>query len=388
MPKHPPTLGQGQRLPSRQRLLRGLPGVLLITLVLAVLSGCGSGYYLQAVGGHFEISRKAQPVERLLADPQTPAALRERLELAQQALDFAHKELLLPDNGSYRRYADLGRPHVVWNVVAAPEFELVPVEWCFPVAGCLPYRGYFREQAARDFAARLADDGKHVQVGGVSAYSTLGRFADPLLNTMLAWPAADFVGLLFHELAHQLIYVRDDAAFNEGFATFVEREGLRRFLLREGREAELCDRALALARREAVLGLLLQLRGELEALYAQPLPDEDKRAGRRQLIERTRADYERLAASWDSGPRYAHLLPPDLNNATLLAIATYEDRVPAFAQLLREQGDEMAPFYEAVRELAGKPADERAVMLDGLAGRAAPDQATDELRYCDAGQAS
>lgn len=377
MPKHPPTRCCGQRPWLSLPRLRGL----LATLVLVTLSGCG--YYLQAVGGHLELSRKAQPVDRLLADPQTSVALRERLELAQRALDFAHEELLLPDNGSYRRYADLDRPHVVWNVVAAPEFALVPVEWCFPVAGCLPYRGYFREEAARSFAARLATDGHHVYVGGVSAYSTLGRFADPLLNTMLAWPPADFVALLFHELAHQLVYVRDDAAFNEGFATFVEREGLRRFLLREGREVELQAREQALGRREAVLGLLLALRSELEALYAQPLPDDEKRLRRAALIDRTHADYQVLAVGWESGPRYAHLLPPDLNNATLLAIATYEDRVPAFAELLREHGNDLVPFFAAVRDLAALPGHERAFVLDLLSGRAETGAAMAALPHCD-----
>lgn len=374
------------------RYLRGLPVVAahrlraLVLVPALVLSGCG--YYLQAVNGHLELSRKAQPVARLLADPATPPALRERLELAERALAFAHQELLLPDNGSYRRYADLGRPHVVWNVVAAPEFQLVPVEWCFPVAGCLPYRGYFREQAARDFAARLAADGNHVHVGGVSAYSTLGRFADPLLNTMLAWPAADFVALLFHELAHQLVYVRDDAGFNEGFATFVEREGLRRFLLREGRGAELCQREESLVRRQTVLGLLLALRAELEVLYAERVPDGDKRQRRAELIERTRARHAALAAGWDSGPHYSHLLPPDLNNALLLAIATYEDQVPAFAALLEQQDGDLAAFYAAVRGLAALPADARAVALDELATRAPPDAVLAGLRHCGNGGAS
>lgn len=377
-------------------LVRFLPGSLaqvarqlrgpLVLLPALVLSGCG--YYLQAANGHLELSRKAQPVQRLLADPATPPALRERLELAELALAFAHEELLLPDNGSYRRYADLGRPHVVWNVVAAPEFALVPVEWCFPVAGCLPYRGYFREQAARSFAARLEGNGHQVYVGGVSAYSTLGRFADPLLNTMLAWPPADFVALLFHELAHQLIYVRDDAAFNEGFATFVEREGLRRFLLREGREAELCQREESLARRQAVLALLLNLRADLEVLYAEPVADDIKRERRAVLIERTRAGHAALAAGWDSGPDHAHLLPPGLNNAMLLAIATYEDQVPAFSVLLDQQGGNLAAFYAAVRELAGLPADSRALALDELARLKPPGALMAGPGHCQTGDAS
>lgn len=369
---------------------RGLPALparwlrlLLLVISGLLLSSCA--YYLQAVSGHLEISRKAQPVQQLLVDPATPPALRERLELAERALALAHQELLLPDNGSYRHYADLGRPHVVWNVVAAPEFELVPVEWCFPVAGCLPYRGYFRERAARSFAARLQGDGHHVYVGGVSAYSTLGRFADPLLNTMLAWPPADFVALLFHELAHQLIYVPDDAAFNEGFATFLEREGLRRFLLREGRAAELCQREESLARRQAVLELLLDLRAELELLYAEPVSDDIKRERRAGLVERVRADHAALAASWDAGPTYAHLLPPELNNAMLLAIATYEDQVPAFAVLLDAQDGDLGAFYAAVRELAELPAEERVLALDQLASRMPSAGLIAALPHCQSG---
>ncbi|MCC5794581.1 MAG: aminopeptidase [Chromatiales bacterium] len=362
-------------------------GRLAAALLLLLLGGCGGGYYLQAVGGHLEVMRASQPAARLLADPGTPAPLRARLELAADALDFAHSELGLPDNGSYRSYADLGRPHVVWNVVAAPEFSLEPVQWCFPVAGCLPYRGYFREERAREFAAGLAADGHDVHVGGVSAYSTLGRFADPLLNTMLSWPPADFVALLFHELAHQHIYVRNDAAFNEGFATFVEREGLRRYLLREGREAEFCAREQALARREIVLELLIALRTELQFLYGQSLPEEETRWRKAALIETTRAEYARIAAGWDSGPRYAHLLPPGLNNAMLLAIATYEDQVPTFAALLQEQDGDLQAFYARVRELAELLPAQRAVAMNELARRARPESLA-RLYPCENGEAS
>jgi len=355
---------------------------ILVLLAAGLISGCQTGYYLQAAGGHFDLMRRAQPVASLLDDPATPPATRARLELASEALAFAHSELHLPDNGSYRRYTDLGRRYVVWNVVATPEFALEAVQWCFPVAGCLPYRGWFSERRAQQFAAELRAAGKHVHVGGVSAYSTLGRFADPLLNTMLEWPAAELAGLLFHELAHQLIYIQDDAAFNEGFATLVEREGLRRFLLATGREPDLCRYQEARRWRGQVLELVNGLRADLAASYASGLPADELRIVQVRLYSLAHRAYAELAAA--SGmplESWAGLFPLVPNNARLAALATYEDTVPAFARLLREQDGDIRAFYQAVAELAALPPAERSAQLAALTRRAAGD-AEPAMRGC------
>ncbi len=206
---------------------------------LLPLSGCTTlGYYAQAVGGHLEVMRLAAPVEERLREPDTPEPLRAKLARALAIREFASRELALPDNGSYRRYADLGQPFVVWNVVAAPEFSVEPLESCFPFAGCVSYRGYYSEEAARAYAAALAEKGYDVHVGGVPAYSTLGWFDDPLLSTFIHYPEAELARIVFHELAHQVVYVKGDTMFNESFASTVEEEGVRRWLEREGTLAQ------------------------------------------------------------------------------------------------------------------------------------------------------
>ena len=199
---------------------------LFACVALLTLPGCSLTYYWQAAAGHMEVMRLRRPLDEVIADPATPGPTRRELVLAREAREFAHARLALPDNGSYRSFAELGRPYVVWNVFAAPALSLEPRQWCFPVAGCVPYRGYFSESRAQAFAARLMRDGDDIFVGGVAAYSTLGRFDDPLLDTMLSADAARLAGVIFHELAHQRVYVAGDAVFNESFATFVERQGL------------------------------------------------------------------------------------------------------------------------------------------------------------------
>ena len=210
----------------------------LLTIAGAVLplSGC---YLLQAAGGQMEISAKREPIAEVIADAATPPQLRARLEYVANARDFASRELGLPDNESYRSYADLDRPYVVWNVFAAPEFSVEPRRWCFPIAGCVVYRGYFSEEAAQHYASRLRRRGDDAAVGGVAAYSTLGHFKDPVLSTMLGWSDAQLAATLFHELAHQVVYVPGDSEFNESFATVVEEAGLERWLTERRRSQEL-----------------------------------------------------------------------------------------------------------------------------------------------------
>lgn len=261
-------------------------GVVLLALSLA-LSGC---YLLHLAGGQLQLMSRRQPIARVIDAPATAPALRARLMTAQAARQFASDVLGLPDNGSYRSYVDVGRPYVTWNVIAAPRDSVEPKQWCFPVAGCVAYRGYFDESRARRYAAGLERRGYDVWVGPVPAYSTLGRLRDPLLSTMLRYAEIDVAALIFHELAHQLLYVKDDSAFNESFATAVEYEGVRRWLESQGRGAEL-DRFLAGRRHNfEVAELMSAARERLRALYARPLAPAEREAARAAEFERLRAD--------------------------------------------------------------------------------------------------
>ena len=312
-------------------------------LVLLMLGGCETlSYYAQAVGGQIELMARAQPLATLIADPATPQALRERLELARSIRDYASRELKLPDNGSYRSYADLGRPYVVWNVVAAPEFSLEPVESCFPVAGCVPYRGFFAREDAERHAGELRAAGNDVSMRGVPAYSTLGRFDDPLLSTFIRYPDAELARLIFHELAHQLLYVKGDSTFNESFAVAVEREGVRRWLAATGRGAGLEAFLEAQERSRAFYDELERSRARLKALYAMPLPPAAMRESRR-------AEFARLKKTMEAIPRFKDV---EANNALLASFATYTQLVPAFEKLLAEEGGDLEKFYARVKTLS------------------------------------
>jgi predicted aminopeptidase len=320
----------------------------LIKLVFAataamLLSGCETlAYYLQAVGGQLELMALAKPVASVISDPATPQVLRERLELARSIRDYASRELGLPDNGSYRSYADLGRPYVVWNVVAAPEFALEAVESCFPVAGCVPYRGFFAREDAERHGERLRAAGNDVNVRGVPAYSTLGRFDDPLLSTFIRNADAELARLIFHELAHQLIYVKGDSTFNESFAVAVERTGVQRWLAATGRSAGLEVFFEGQETRRKFLEELAQARTRLKALYSMPLAPEVMR-------ERKSAEFAQLQKALESNSRFRI---QDPNNALLASYATYTQLVPAFEKLLADEGGDLERFYARVKTLA------------------------------------
>jgi len=328
-------------------------GVLAAALVLA---GCGTvGYYGQLAQGHLSLMAQRQPIAKLLQRDDLDPELRARLMLAQQARDFASHDLLLPDNESYRTYTDLGRPYAVWNVVATPAVSLEPRTWCFLVVGCLSYRGYFERSEAEAFAATLAGEGYDVSVAGARAYSTLGWFEDPLLNTMVSRGEADLVGLVVHELAHQQLYVDDDSMFNESFATAVEREGVRRWFEHSG-DAEAHRAYLASKdRKEAFHALLAEGRAELQALYASALSDEEKLRRKHQVFARLRERYGVLKQSWNGYTGYDAWMAQELNNAHLALAATYHELVPAFSALLHASGNDLATFYRAAAELAELP---------------------------------
>jgi predicted aminopeptidase len=342
---------------------------LALILLIAVLSGCaGPAYYAQAISGQLEILAKRRPVEEVLNDPATPAQTRRQLELVQRLRDFASRELLLPDNRSYRTYADLERPFAVWNVYAAPELSLEPKRWCFLVAGCVPYRGYFARDQAEQFAASLKQKGYDVYVGGVPAYSTLGWFDDPLLNTFIHKDEAELAGLLFHELAHQKIYVSGDSAFNESFATVIELEGIKRWFQQSGNAKEAEAYRLKVQRREEFTALVLKHRVLLKDIYAANLSDAEKRLAKMRVFEELRGDYAKLKASWNGYAAFDNWFKQDLNNAHLAAIGLYSQYVAAFQKLLAQQAGNLAAFYGAVEKIKSMPAAERDLVLQKFAG--------------------
>lgn len=328
--------------------------LLAAALPLLALGGCTSvGYVTQAARGHLALMRARQPIPRLLESPSTAPALRERLEEVVRIREFASRELGLPDNASYRSYADLRRPYVVWNVVATPELSVRPRQWCFPVAGCVAYRGYFSEPAARAFAARLAAQGDDVGVFGVAAYSTLGRFADPVLNTMTAYGRLELAGLIFHELAHQRLYVPGDSAFNEAFATVVEEAGLERWAAVAATPAELAAWRARRQRAAELNAMLGEARETLRELYGGAAPVEEKRRRKREVLDTL--GHRILEFEERTGRRtglHEEAAQGGLTNAHLAAVATYRERVPVFEALLREEGGDLRAFYEAAAELA------------------------------------
>ncbi len=314
-----------------------------LALSVLALSGCETlSYYGQAVGGHLALLSRAQPVAMVLADPAVAPVLKRRLELASAIRDYASRELKLPDNGSYRSYTDIGRPHAVWNVVAAPEFSLRAVQSCFPVAGCVTYRGFYDKGAADRHAHEMRAMGHDVMVYGVAAYSTLGWFDDPLLSTFIGYPEAELARLVFHELAHQLIYAKGDSTFNESFAVAVEREGVRRWLAARGRESEMASFREREARRAELAARLDAVRLAVGTLYGTGLAPEAMR-------ERKRAELAVLRPLLARMPAFEGQEP---NNALLASYATYTDLVPVFDKLLAEAQGELPAFYARSKEFA------------------------------------
>lgn len=339
--------------------------VALAAVALCLTSGCGSvGYLAQSVQGHLAILNAARPVAEWEADPATTEKLRARLELSQQMRDFAVAELALPDNASYRRYAQLDRGAAVWNVVAAPELSLKLETWCFPVVGCVGYRGYFDRDAAEAFAAGLRAQGLEVRVYGVPAYSTLGRlpgayFADPLLSTFIDYPQVELARLMFHELSHQVAYASGDTMFNESFATAVERYGSRRWMDERASPAARAEYLAFDARRNDFRALTGRTRDALDALYKSDASDDDKRVAKAALLQRMRADYAALRdGRWQGYAGYDAWFA-DANNASLGVLAAYTELVPAFERLFEREGRDPARFYAEVKRLADLPKDAR-----------------------------
>ncbi|MGP1684369.1 MAG: aminopeptidase [Giesbergeria sp.] len=338
--------------------------LLLLAALALMLGGCGNlRYYSQALSGQLDLLRRATPIEEELRRDAVPAAIKAKLRSVLRMREFASRELALPDNGSYKRYADLGRRYAIWNVFAAPELSIEPVTSCFPIAGCVGYRGYFAEADAQAEGAALRERGYDVYVGGVPAYSTLGWFDDPVLSTFIKYPDAQLARLLFHELAHQQLYVKNDTRFNESFAVTVEQAGVERWLAKNGDERERSAYArLQLIRREFV-ALLAKYRAILERYYLQDLPLEQKRLGKARRLAEMEDEYRQLKASWGGFAGYDRWFAGKPNNATLVSVALYTELVPAFTALLEREGGDLPRFYAAVKQLAQLPKEERDARL-------------------------
>ena len=336
-------------------------------LLVGFIAGCANvSYYLQSVRGQLDIWSRQHDIEQVINAPETAEALREKLRAVLTIREYASAELALPRNASYRSYANLDRPFAVWNIFATPEFSMQPRQWCFLFAGCVNYRGYFDKADADEFAAGVRSEGYDVFVGGVPAYSLLGYFPDPVLNTFINYPAPHLARLIFHELAHQVVYVRDDTVFNESFAVAVEQEGSRRWLERFGSEK---DRKLydeVTERRNGFVALIESYRAQLEALYKTRLAPDAMRARKAALFAALQEDYRGLKGSWGGFAGYDRWFAQQPNNALLASVGIYTRRVPAFQALLAREGGDLPRFYAAAKALARMSKPERTAALESL----------------------
>jgi len=336
-----------------------------------LLTGCSVGYYSQAIGGHLKLMSARTSIAEILADDEADAELKKKLQTLIDARQFAIDELKLPENKSYSTYSATGRDAVTWNVVAVPEFSMRARTWCFPVAGCVSYRGYFDKADAQKYADGLSDEGFDVNIGGASAYSTLGWFDDPVLDTMLRGSDARYVSTLFHELAHQLLYIKDDSSYNEAFATFVEREGYRIWLRSRGEDDRIEAYEASIARGNDFAELLKATRDELEAVFEiNDIDTETRRAMKAQVFSDMQAKYAQLKISWNDYSGYDRWFSQDLNNAHLLGVSTYRRLVPAFRAMFEEAGNDLLAFYELAKTVSNLPTAERNERMEAYGNQA------------------
>jgi len=343
--------------------------------LLLVLGGCSAiDFYWQGVTGQMSLLARARPITDVVETTNDPL-LKQRLLQVQAIRAFAIRELGLPENESYTRYSDLGRPYVVWNVVATPELSLQPYQWCYAIVGCQSYRGYFSEDEARAEAQRFVARGDDVNMGGVPAYSTLGWFDDPVLSTFVRYRETELARLIFHELAHQIVYVKGDTAFNESFAVAVEEEGMRRWLKAQASRPDAAQLAEDAARTRRLKNdfraIVRSTRDKLRELYASKLPEVEKRAGKAHAFTEMREQYERAKASWGGIAAYDRWFQTGANNAGIAGVGLYADHVPEFAALIAADNYDMARFYEDVKMLAKLPKGSREARLAALGKPAA-----------------
>lgn len=342
-------------------IVRRLMSITAVTSLVLCISGC---YYVQAARGQLEIMRKREPIAEIINADTTPQDLEARLRVVRDARRFSIDTLGLPDNASYTSFADLERDYALWNVVAAPEFSLEPKRWCYPVVGCVSYRGYFNEVKARRLGEKLAEDGYDVLVGGVAAYSTLGKFSDPILNTMMRWADVDLVAVMFHELAHQLLYIKDDSGFNESFATAVEEFGIERWLANKDAPAESAAYYERRDLQRRLMDLVAIARADLEKTYAEPLDVDELRQRKQRRLAKLGMDASiEYASANRSAPEW---WSSDLTNARLVSMTLYHGLLPKFRGLLQQCDNDLQCFYDAARALSELGKDARDAQLSAM----------------------
>ena len=345
-----------------RNLLRSnsVKAALLVVLSIALVSCETVGYYSQAARGQLTIVFGREDIQQLLkAQQDLPDELVEKFAKVMAIREFAEIELGLPVGGNYSSYVDIEREHVVWNVFAAPEFSVDPVNWCHPIAGCVAYRGYFSEQSALSYAAKLEEDGFDVYTGGVDAYSTLGWFEDSLLSTVLNRADYQLAGLIFHELAHQLVYLPSNTTFNESFATAVEREGVRRWLTKSNEVSNIDAALLGYDRQQQFVDLVADYRDRFESLYKQETNEPSMRSQKLELQQALREEYAALKLQWQGYEGYDGWFSESLNNAQLSTVASYNDLLPFFAAVFEKSNQDFSAFYAEVSRLADLPEQER-----------------------------
>jgi predicted aminopeptidase len=347
--------------------------IAIVGVGVLLLSACSSqtmlGYYWQSVSGHLAVMNAAKPITEWIGDPSTSQTLKEKLQLVKQIRAFASSELGLPNNASYTNYADLKRPSVVWNVFATPELSMKLQTWCFPVAGCVSYKGFYKQADAESYAQSLREEGLEAYVAGIPAYSTLGWFNDPVLNTFINYPDGELARLIFHELGHQVLYVKNDSTFNESFSTAIEEVGLGRWLAALPDATKRMQLTQAYeefsARKAQFVALLKKQRSALEAVYDQSqATDEEKRAGKAQVFLDLQKDYAALKVTWGGFAGYDRWFSQKLTNAHLASVATYTDGVPGFRKILAAENNDLPRFYAAAKTLAERAKADRDKMLD------------------------
>ncbi len=367
-----------QKMPRRKKWLVAV----VLAIVIAAVPGCRTiGYYSQAARGEYQILANQKPIDKLIADPQTPAKLRSQLQLVEQLRAFAKDQLKLPVDGHYLKYVDVHRPYVVWNVQAAPPFSLQQHTWWYPLVGSLEYRGYFSGNSATNYAKHFAKKGDDVYVDGVEAYSTLGWFKDPILNTFIDRSEPELAEVIFHELGHQRVFARGDTDFNEAYATTVGQEGAHRWLRASGKTNLIEKYETALRRDNQFVRLVMNTREELEKIYGDtldkdgkvkaakrpPQPPAQLSEAKKRVFAELRANYQKLKLSWGGYSGYDDWFDNELNNAQLNTIANYYDFLPAFERLLQLNGGDMEKFYVEVERLSKMSKDERHQWLRNLA---------------------
>jgi len=353
---------------ARNRLLRH--GLWVIPMLALLMSCSNLGYYWQSAGGHLKIMSQREDIEDILSKADTDDNLKQKLELVKKIRVFASQKLYLPENDSYSQFVDLHRKFVVWNVFAAPEFSTTLKQWCFLFVGCVGYRGYYNEQDALDFADQIKSEEKlDVHVGGTIAYSTLGWFDDPVLSTFIGYSEPNLAGLIFHELTHQFLYIKNDAAFNEGLANTVEMEGVKRWMQQHQDSVELARYEKLKNMRQVFVSLLTQTNQKLRELYLTPEDSERMRDAKTKIIDDLRSQFDEKKRVLPELKIYDAWFRQPINNATLGSVAIYEDYVPGFQQLLLDSNNDLAEFFQRVKTLSESPRDARDAALKQLARR-------------------